>query len=544
MKLLKEKKYIACILAVMMMAGLTACGSEEVTPVTEDVNETVDLSIPAWQRYSDEPITLDWYINYSWFVSGWGENIVSKTITDETGISVNFITPIGSEDEKLNTLISSDSLPDIITLGWWEPQVNEMVSKEMVYALNELADQYDPYFYDVAKKSVIGWYTNPDGNLYCYPSSSYVPEDIGKGNIGSNQTFLVRKDIYEAIGEPDMTTIEGFTAAVKKAKEMFPEVDGKELIPIGAHAFDGIGCVSFDKYLMNFLAVPYEQDGKYYDRYTDEEYLTWLKAFRQLAEEGYLADDLFIDTRTQMSEKIAEGRYFCMLYQRTDLADQQKTLYSNNPDSIYIAVDGPKNSRGDDHVLPTNSTNGWTVTLVSKKCEHPERAIAIIDYMLSEHGQKMISLGVEGQTYDVVDGKYVIKDDVLKILNSDREQYNSLYGADDTYWMLQDNVMQLEWMPKAEEPLIQMEEWTYPYTQYTGQYEIYVQEDSAVGVAYNKINKLWSETLPRLLLAKDDEEFDLIMEEFVDKRNQLGFDMVIADETRQMNDNKRRLGID
>lgn len=544
MKLLKEKKYIACILAVMMMAGLTACGSEEVTPVTEEVNETVDLSIPAWQRYSDEPITLDWYINYSWFVSGWGENIVSKTITDETGISVNFITPIGSEDEKLNTLISSDSLPDIITLGWWEPQVNEMVSKEMVYALNELADQYDPYFYDVAKKSVIGWYTNPDGNLYCYPSSSYVPEDIGKGNIGSNQTFLVRKDIYEAIGEPDMTTIEGFTSAVKKAKEMFPEVDGKELIPIGAHAFDGIGCVSFDKYLMNFLAVPYEQDGKYYDRYTDEEYLTWLKAFRQLAEEGYIADDLFIDTRTQMSEKIAEGRYFCMLYQRTDLADQQKTLYSNNPDSIYIAVDGPKNSRGDDHVLPTNSTNGWTVTLVSKKCEHPERAIAIIDYMLSEHGQKMISLGVEGQTYDVVDGKYVIKDDVLKILNSDREQYNSLYGADDTYWMLQDNVMQLEWMPKAEEPLIQMEEWTYPYTQYTGQYEIYVQEDSAVGVAYNKINKLWSETLPRLLLAKDDEEFDLIMEEFVDKRNQLGFDMVIADETRQMNDNKRRLGID
>ncbi len=31
-------------------------------------------------------------------------------------------------------------------------------------------------------------------------------------DIISNQTFLVRKDIYEAIGSPDMTTPEGFKA--------------------------------------------------------------------------------------------------------------------------------------------------------------------------------------------------------------------------------------------------------------------------------------------------------------------------------------------
>lgn len=534
------KKGIALASLCSLFLGMVGCGEKEQPAVDEVASDA-----PAWERYADTPITLDWYIDYSWFVGGWGENLVSKTITEETGVSVNFVTPKGNEEEMLNSMISSDSLPDLITLGWWDSQVNTMINSDMVYALNELADEYDAYFYEVMDPVVVSWYTNSDGNIYCYPNSSCTPQDVEKyDELGSNQTFLVRKDIYEAIGCPDMTTIEGFSAAVKKAVEMYPEVDGKPLIPIGAHEFDEMGCVSFDKYLMNFLAVPREEDGVYYDRYTDPEYLRWLKAFRQLGQEGYLADCIFTDTRTQMSEKIAEGRYFCMLYQRTDLADQQKLLYADNPDSIYIAVDGPRNSRGDDYVLPTNSTNGWTVTLISKNCKNPERAIGLMDYMLSEHGQKVISLGVEGEMYDVVDGEYVIREEVLDLMYSDREEYNRIYGADNTYWMLQNNVMQLEWMPGTQEPLLQMEEWTYPYTQYQGQYEVYISEDSQVGNVYTKINTLWSKTLPQLLLADSDEEFDAIMESFVEEREALGFELLVEEETRQMHENMERLGME
>ncbi len=189
------------------------------------------------------------------------------------------------------------------------------------------------------------------------------------------------------------------------AAEMFPEVDGEPLIPIGADVFTSEGCNSFDLYLMNFLAIPYEdEDGVYYDRYTDEEYITWLKVFRQLNEEGYLATDIFVDQRTQMEEKIAQGRYFCMLYQRTDMEDQEKILYANDPDSIYIAVDGPANSAGDDPVLPGAGLNGWTVTLISKNCSAPERAIELLTYLMSEEGQLTTYLGVEGVTYDIVEG--------------------------------------------------------------------------------------------------------------------------------------------
>ena len=540
----QARRMIAVGMCLLMFGSMLGCAGTNENKVTEQTQSSETIG---WKRYAAEqnPVTLNWYINYSWFTMDWGKNMVSKQITKDTGVNINFVTPAGNQEETINALVASDSLPDIVTLGWWEPQINDMIKNKMVYALNDLADEYDPYFYEVTDPTIVNWYSDENGDIYGYPNSAYTPEAVEThSNIGSNQTFLVRKDIYEAIGSPDMTTQEGFEAAVKKAVEMFPEVDGKSLIPIGSHIFEENGCNSFDNFLMNFLAVPYEKDGKLYDRHTDPEYLSWLKFFRKLGEEGYLSSDIFVDQRTQMNEKVAEGRYFCMLYQRTDIADQESTLYEKNPDSIYIAVDGPKNSKGDDYVLPTNAINGWTLTLISKNCKHPDRAIAFLDYMMSEEGQKMISLGVEGEMYDWVDGKAVLKDEVKKLLTTDRKKYDEVYGADDAYWMLQNNVMQLDWMPEKQYPLNQMEEWTYPYTRYLGEYDVTKQDDSETSRINSQIDKLWGKTLPRLLLAKSDEEFDQLFETFVEERETLGYSQLVKEHQKTMEENKKRLGME
>lgn len=507
---------------------------------TEESSEVV----PGWQANADDKVDFTWYLHFSWFTTPWGENLVSKTITEETGINIEFIVPAGNEAEKLNSLIASDSLPDLITLGWYESQVGQIIEDEMVYALDELAEQYDPYWFEVADPGRIGWFTEEDGHIYGYPNSSFSPADYEKyDNIPSNQTFLVRKDIYEAIGSPDMTTPEGFKAAVKAAVEKFPEVNGQSLIPIGAHEFFANGNNSFDNFLCNFLAIPYEKDGKFYDRFTDPELVRWLKTFRELGEEGYLADDIFIDKRVQMEEKIAQGRYFCMLYQRTDLASQQKILYENDPNSIYIAVDGPKNSNGNAYTLPGGGINGWTLTMISKNCERPDRAIQLFSYLMSEHGQLMTWLGVEGETWDYVDGVPTMKQEVRDLLNSNRSEYDKLYGADSCYWMFQDNAMALQWLPPTAEPLGQMERWTYPYVIITSQYEVTLKPDSEESEIQSKVDNEWGVVLPKLLLAKSEAEFDQIWNEFIQKRNDWGMEKVINKKTELMNEAKAKLGI-
>ncbi len=547
------KKVFALALILVLAFNLAGCGKKN-EPTGTDANAGKEATgsqdspegddTPGWQKNADDLVDLTWYINFSWFTTPWGENLVSKTITEETGCNIEFIVPAGTESEKLNSLIASDSLPDLLTLGWYEPQVGQLIEDGLVYALDELAEQYDPYWFKVADSGRVGWFTQADGHIYGYPNSSFSPADYEKyDNIASNQTFLVRKDIYEAIGSPDMTTPEGFVAAVKAAAKQFPEVNGQSLIPVGAHEFTATGNVSFDQYLANFLAVPYEKDGKYYDRLTDPELVRWLKTFRELGAEGYLEDDIFIDKRAQMEEKIAQGRYFCMLYQRTDLADQEKILYANDPNSIYIAVDGPKNSNGDDYTLPGTGINGWTLTMISKNCERPDRAIQLCAYLMSEHGQLMTWLGVEGETWDYADGVATMKPEIRELLTTDRSEYDKLYGADSAYWMFQDNAMALKWAVETPEPLGQMERWTYPYVISTSQYDVTLTADSDEMDIQTMIDNEWGVVLPKLLLAASEEDFDTVWNEFLQKRKDFGVEQLLDTKTEMMKEAKEKLGI-
>lgn len=490
---------------------------------------------------------LSWYINFSWFTTKWGGNVVSDAITDKLGVTIDFITPTGEPSDKLNSMIDSNSLPDLLTLGWWEGKIGEMIGKDMVYPLDELADTYDTYFWKVTNNQTIQWYTADDGHIYQYPNSSFSPSDYDTyDTLASNETFLVRKDIYEAIGSPDMTTPEGFVSAVEKAAQMFPTVDGNELIPVGSHEFGENGCDSFDGFLLHFLSVPYMEDGKAVDRLKDKEYIRWLKAFRELGSKGLLKDDIFIDTRTQMEEKVAKGQYFCMIYQRTDLEQGEMVLYNNNPDSIYIAIDGPKNSNGDDYTLPGTSINGWTVTMVSKRCKDPEKAIKLISYLISEEGQLMTWLGVEDVTWEYDrEGVPRMKEEVKELLHSDRSAFDKIYGADSCYWMFQNDAIATKWIEDDKDsPLTQLKEWTYPYTVYDGQYTITFDAGTEEYEIKSKADAEWGKALPKLLLAETEEEFDRIYEQFMKSRYEMGYDYVLERLTEEMNKNIKKLGLD
>jgi putative aldouronate transport system substrate-binding protein len=546
-KLLATKSFIL-LLVMMIIIGIAGCSSktnENASSEKENDEEKPALSAdePGW-KVDTSPITFDWYVNFSWFAHKWGDDVVSKYVTDKTGVSVNFISPAGNEAEKMNTMIASGQLPDFITIGWWEDAVKKMIEGELVLPLNELAEQYDPYFFKVADSAKIDWYKQENGNTYGYPNASSSPEDFDryKELKPSNQTFLVRKDIYEAIGSPDMSTPEGFIKALEDAKKQFPEINGTPLIPLGMNEFTDVGNSSLEGYLQNFLAIPMEKDGKVYDRTQDPEYLRWLKTFRLANEKGLLAKDIFIDKRAQMEEKIAQGRYFAMIYQRSDLAAQQQALFAKDPNSIYMAVDGPANSNGDAPTLAGDGISGWTVTLISKDVKDKERAIRFLSYLISEEGNKDLFLGQEGVTYEMVDGKPQFTAEVLDLLNKDRAAFDQQYGASYKYWMLMDTNMNLEWAPPAAEPFKQMEDWTKGKTVSFAVFDgISPTGTSAEGVAASKIAQEWGKTLPKLLLAESDKEFDKLFEGFLKKRDSYGQDKVEEYQQKMYEVNKKKL---
>ena len=538
--------FVLALFLAVILAGCSSKPNETASSKAKsgDGQKTAaSANEPGWKK-DKSPITFDWYVNFSWFTGKWGDDAVSKYVTDKTGVSINFISPAGNETEKVNTMIASGKLPDFITLGWWEDAVKKMIEGKLVLPLNELADKYDPYFFKVADGTKLEWYKQGDGNTYEYPNASSSPKDFKKYKDlkPSNQTFLVRKDIYEAIGKPDMSTPEGFLKALEAAKEKYPTINGAPLIPFGLNEFTDVGNTSLEGYLQNFLAIPMEKNGKVYDRTKDPEYLRWLKTFRLANEKGLLSKDIFIDKRPQMEEKIAQGRYFAMLYQRSDLAQQEQKLYMKDPNSVYIAVDGPKNSAGDAPTLAGDSISGWTVTLISKDVKDKARAIKFLSYLISEEGQKDFYLGKEGLTYDVVNGKPQFKPEVLNLLNNDRATFDQKYGASYKYWMLMDNNMSLPWAPPTAEPAKQMEDWTRGKTADFSAFDgISPTGTSQEGIASSKIAQLWGKTLPKLLLAKSDKEFDSMFKDFLNKRDSYGFDKVEKYQQKTYQENKKKL---
>lgn len=509
-------------------------------------NKTNSSNVKDWQL-DTSPITFNWYINYSWFNTRWGNNLVSKNVTKKTGVNINFINPSGDESEKLDAMIDTGDLPDLITLSPFDDEYQNIIKNKLALPLDKLAEKYDTYFIKIADKQKMEWYRQPDGYVYCYPNYSVPISNTGDNTekYPSNQTFLVRKDIYEALGKPDMRTPEGFLNALKEAKEKFPMINGQELIPLGLHEFTDSGNLSLNNILPNFLDIPFEKNGKIYDRITDPQYIKWLKTLNKANNLGLLSKEIFVDKRPQIDENISNGRYFALLYQRSDMVNDQLMLYKNNKNSIYIPVDGPADSNLDPPKLAGDTLSGWTVTLISKSCKNPMRAIRFLSYLISEEGNMDLYLGVKGVTWNTIDGKNELKPKIVDLLNEDRIAFDNKYGAADTYWMLLDDNMIQKWRPKDPEPIEALENWpkgkTYNFSLYD---KIYNDDDDLQGYAiYSQISAAWNSTVKNLLIAKDDKEFDTILNDFLTNRKNDGYEQSLQYQQQKLEENKKKLGI-
>jgi putative aldouronate transport system substrate-binding protein len=273
------KPFLAIILAVILTLTMAACSSNsankesaptaapqaDTTPAPQ-AEATQNPDEPAW-KLDTSPIDLTWFVGANWYAHTWGESLASKYVTEKTGVNVKLEVPSGEANEQITLMMTSGKLPDLISMGSWETAVKKLWEGDHVYALNELADQYDPYFYKVAGDGTLKWYRQENGNTYGVPNDSYSPNLMHEtGMTAANQTFLVRKDLYEEMGSPDLSTPEGFLGALQLLKDKYSEYKGQPMSPFFAQGNVPYGMT---EYLQNLLAVPHEKDGSVYDRVTD-----------------------------------------------------------------------------------------------------------------------------------------------------------------------------------------------------------------------------------------------------------------------------------
>jgi putative aldouronate transport system substrate-binding protein len=549
---MKARLLALTIVAMMLASALVGCtsapsaaaNSPTVAPTT-----TTEASTPASTEESgtvtEKP--LDWYINYSWIPAGtWGKDWITQEVMKTYGFNVNIMAPPpDGESTNLTTMIASNKLPDIITLDWFNSNVAQVIQAKMVAPLNVLAQQYAPDFLTNADPNIMAWNKQADGNVYGYNCFTTSPSEVKSGpNTYSNDSFLVRKDIYEAIGKPDMSTPEGFLSALKLAKEKFPDSGNGPLIPFGVQDFraqnDGNGNVGLCSVLPDFLAIPRQKDGKVYDRRTDPEFTRWLKTIRQATQDELMPADVFADNGDAVNEKITNGRYFAMLAQWVDITSYAQAWYTKNPDKAYIGIKGPANTKGDAPTLSCGSLNGWVTSMISTSGGHSENAIQFMAFMVSPKGQELFGAGIEGKTFNKVDGKYVRTDEYKQLIQNDPNNAGVISGV--AAWQFFSSNEKSVFFDDVLPSTTLMREMYKPYAVFEGETEYAPFEpNSPAAKAQPIVDTLWDTTLVQLLQAKSDAEFDTIMANYITTREADGYNDVLAEQQRQLDINMQKI---
>lgn len=532
-------KWVAALLTTALI--LTGCGggseNEAAAPVSLEGRYELDPETPAWQLDKKaESTALTWYVNADWWNTDFGKDMVTKKIKEDLNVDIQFIT---GDDTKLNTFFAGGDMPDLITVF---DSNSAVAQKAATWALplNDLAEQYDPYFNKVAAADTLNWFQLKDGKTYGYPNYSNTQADYDSGEIPAKTAFVIRKDVYEALGSPEIGTPEQFVEVMGQIKQQFPD-----LIPFGFNSI-GEGTGSLGDTLQDFLGVPLQtEDGQFYDRNLDEDYLAWVKTLNEAYRAGDLSDDSFADDGTAFEEKVKVGKYATMLLDGTPQQSGNLQIFMTaHPDQAYMAIDGPQSTVGNEPTLNQSGITGWMVTYVTKKAADPAKAIQIYTYLLSEEGQMLMNYGIEGETYTkTADGKVELLPEIKKLQQDDADRYKKEYRMGEFMFFGHDKHKALS-EDAFPESVKQMQEWgegkLVPHFLLEN---INPDQGTAEARALTAINTKWNTTLVSMIRAKDDAAFDAVLNEYRAFLEQNRWADIVKIRSEKMAANKEKLGL-
>lgn len=560
MKRSRISSLLAFVLA-LILAFATGCQPQATPTAAPTPTQAPDVSpdvtpVPSW-KLDNSTFQFDWFVDLSWWSwngDGWGKDMVSQIIQEKTGAEINFIVPATDTGEQLSTYIASNSLPDVITVsGWWDAKIrkltNQMATEGYIWAMNDLIDQHAPTMWDVVRMDMFNWHAEKDGKTYLFQNYSYSDQDLEEGEqLVPNGCLTIRKDLYEAIGSPDMTTPEAFLAACEKVRDEIKTYNGQDIIPI--QLYEGVGNSLL--WLSQYFATPFEDEsGNYLYDFTQPNYKDSLKFLNSAYRMGLITESNFSDTRDLVNEKIASGKVFALFSAPQDFVGQFQALYDADPNAINIPV-VLKNYRGEDPVLQDIRGFGWLNTAITKKAEKPDRIIRLFEYLISDEGQIDVAYGKEGETYTYAENGDIVNtqaylDDVAAG-NAKKYALGALMMLDN--WAFRRKFHKLP--PSDQRTLLTAD--TYikePVKQYSFDYNPAAlkldptdpRTESMNNIA-TQIGEYRKQAVAEVITAKDDAEFEARYAAAIEELKRLGLDDLVAYRNDGFQAAKEALGLD
>lgn len=377
---MKKLVALVCVMTLMVCA-MNGCGEKKTS------SETTELTI---MMSSTEN-------------GAGGDSEVVKSMIEMTGVKANVISaPFASYNEKLNVTLASGNLPDIVYMD--NKNVSSWIDEGALLPLDELIEKYAPNFKSVFTDEDRKQIVNPgDLKLYGMP---YMLRLAAQNSMG------IRRDWLDTLGLKAPTTIEELEYVLTAFKNNAAKLtNGGPIIPMAGE----LSAI----YMMYGImesgennAWTLDENNNYISKYEHPNYRACLETLNRFYENG-LIDPEYLTRNTDANAVYTlfnSGIAGSGFVYSTRLREITGILKETNPNAFFDymqpidGIDGQKRIMGRQQL----GTQGC-ITIAAEGKE--KECMEFLDWGYSEDGDILMNYGIEGKSYDMVDGKPVIRDE-------------------------------------------------------------------------------------------------------------------------------------
>ena len=528
---MKAKKLMALMLGVTMLAAaVTGCGGQG-DGGSAGAGDAAGAGAEGGAS-SDGTVTLTFFDKNSG--SNTFDDPVARAIQEKTGVTVQVENPTGDPLEKLNLMLTGQNYPDIVLMDRGNEIVNRYIDAGALIPLNDLIDQYGPHikemYGEVMTKSVYS-----DGKNYYLNNWYGVDPDAVAG-------VLMRKDLLtEIVGEERANSNDPFTQSeyldiLRQFKEKYPTIDGKESIAVTLDAesknYEGtlFGMYGITTYyadennnIMHKAKAPRYQDA--------------IGFMNTLYTEGLLDKEWVVNKKEQWTQKLSAGNVFSTFCSYWDPDSANTSLASTVGEdakfySYKVVADGVDPS---ETKYSGRSTLGWDAIGITSNCQNPEAAIKFIDFLVSEEGQYLMMWGLEGEHWDMVDGKHVPKQEIVDGIKTDFDNTKLETGIRKWTWFIKNGngtdgspydvtkYETTELTDFANASFGESDRWDT--ADFTG---LEPAGSSPEGLKWQKVKDVYDQNFPKMVNAADSTEANAVYEAMLAQMEEAGLSEVEA----------------
>ncbi|MFB3169546.1 ABC transporter substrate-binding protein [Neobacillus sp. 179-C4.2 HS] len=395
------------VLLAILLSIVSACENSK-----KEVTKNSDGTGPITLTVFDSDTNPDWEDM---------ESPVGKKIKKDTGVTLDPEFDIEGGRTKIPLMVASGEYPDMILP---KSEASTLVDAGALIDLAPLIEEHAPNIKKMLGDDLnrLKW-SKDDPSIYIL-SNSAVDEDRANPNFG----VLVQHAVVKELGYPEMKTLEDVENVIREYKKLHPEINGQPTIGLTLQSDDW----RFQSATLNsgFMMTGGGDDGEYfvdpetleatlhYRRPAEKEVFRW---YNHMNGEGLLDPESFVQKNDQWLSKLSTGRALATVAPDWMIYEAQAALRDAGMEERMYGMYPITLSEEDKHqAFRSNGFQvGWGIG-ITVDCEDPVRAIKFLDYLVKEETQIMLNWGIEGEHYEIVDGKRVIPEEVLERRNNDK----------------------------------------------------------------------------------------------------------------------------